>query len=66
MKIVRKNQKLIKDYSEIGIGEVFLNIADGDIYMKTEYGALSLEDGYYYSIEGDDEVELLDVELHVL
>lgn len=66
MKIVRKNQELIKDYSEIGIGEVFLNIADGDIYMKTEYGALSLEDGYYYNIEGDDEVELLDVELHVL
>ena len=66
MKIVRKNQNIEKYYEDVSIGEVFINIADGDIYMRTEYGALSLEDGYYYSVEGDDRVELLDVELHVL
>lgn len=66
MKIVRKNQNIDKYYEDISIGEVFINIVDGDIYMRTEYGALSLEDGYYYTVEGDDKVELLDVELHVL
>lgn len=66
MKIVRKNQNIDKYYEDVAIGEVFLNIVDGDIYMKTEYGALRLEDGYYYTVEGDDRVELLDVELHVL
>ena len=66
MKIIRKNRD-IKCYEDVAIGRVFINIVDGDIYMRTEYGALSLEDGYYYNnIEGDDEVELLDVELHVL
>ena len=66
MKIVRKNQNIEKYYEDVAIGEVFINIADGDIYMRTEYGALSLEDGYYYNVKGDDRVELLDVELHVL
>ena len=66
MRIVRKNQSTNKYYEDVSIGEVFINIVDGDIYMRTEYGALSLEDGYYYNVEGDDRVELLDVELHVL
>ena len=66
MKIVRKNQNIEKYYEDVAIGGVFINIVDGDIYMRTEYGALSLEDGYYYTVEGDDRVELLDVELHVL
>lgn len=66
MKIVRKNQNIEKYYEDVAIGGVFINIVDGDIYMRTEYGALSLEDGYYYAVEGDDRVELLDVELHVL
>lgn len=66
MKIVRKNQNIEKYYEDVAIGGVFINIADGNIYMKTEYGALSLEDGYYYNVEDDDVVELLDVELHVL
>lgn len=66
MKIVRKNQSNNKYYEDISIGEVFSNIADGDIFMKTEYGALSLEDGYYYSFDNNDEVQLLNVELHVL
>ena len=66
MKIVRKNQSIEKYYEDVAIGGVFINIVDGDIYMRTEYGALSLEDGYYYTVEGDDRVELLDVELHVL
>ena len=65
MKIVRKNRD-IKCYEDISIGRVFINITDDDIYMRTEYGALSLEDGYYYNVKDDDEVELLDVELHVL
>ena len=67
MKIVRNNQSTNKYYEDVNIGRVFLNIADGDIYMRTEYGALRLEDGYYYNvIEDDDRVQLLDVELHVL
>ena len=66
MKIVRNNQNIEKYYEDVSIGEVFINVVDGDIYMRTEYGALSLEDGYYYTVEGDDRVELLDVELHVL
>lgn len=66
MKIVRNNRNIEKYYEDVSIGEVFINIVDGDIYMRTEYGALSLEDGYYYTVEGDDRVELLDVELHVL
>lgn len=66
MKIVRNNRNIEKYYEDVSIGEVFINIADGDIYMRTEYGALSLEDGYCYNVEGDDKVELLDVELHVL
>ena len=66
MKIVKKNQNDNKCYEDISIGEVFINIVDGDIYMRTEYGALSLEDGYYYNVEDDDAIQLLDVELHVL
>lgn len=66
MKIVKKNQNDHKCYEDISIGEVFINIVDGDIYMRTEYGALGLEDGFYYNVEDDDKVELLDVELHVL
>ena len=66
MKIVRKNQNVNEYYRDVSIGKVFINIADDTMYMKTEYGALSLEDGYYYTVEGDDRVELLDVELHVL
>lgn len=64
MKIVRKNQS--RYYGDISIGEVFSVISYGDVYMRTECGALSLEDGCYYNVEDDDEVELLDVELHVL
>ena len=63
MKIVRKNQNC---YRDVSIGKVFINTADDIIYMKTEFGALSLEDGYYYTVEDDNRVELLDVELHVL
>ena len=66
MKIIRNNQSTNKYYEDVRIGEVFINIADGDIYMKTEYGALSLEDGYYYNVEDNDAIQLLDVELHVL
>lgn len=66
MKIVRKNENINKKYEDINIGEVFVCIADGEIYMKTEHGALDLESGFYYTIEDYCEVELLDVELHVL
>ena len=66
MNIVRKNENINKKYEDIHIGEVFVCIADGEIYMKTEHGALDLESGYYYTIEDYCEVELLDVELHVL
>ena len=66
MKIVRNNQKLNKEYRDISIGEVFIRISDGDVYMRTENGALSLEDGYYYNIGDKSRVRLLDVELHIL
>ena len=66
MKIVRNNQKLNKEYRDISIGEVFIRISDDDVYMRTDNGALSLEDGYYYDIDDESRVRLLDVELHIL
>lgn len=66
MRIVRKNRNISRYYGDISIGEVFSVIAYDDVYMRTECGALCLEDGCYYNVEDDDEVELLDVELHVL
>lgn len=64
MKIVRK-QVVIKNYSEVEIGEVFATVDDGTVYMETDQGAVSLEDGYNYSIDRDDKVQILEVELHV-
>lgn len=53
-------------YGDLKAGETFILLRNGKRCVKTERGAVYLEDGYYYNIGDKSRVRLLDVELHIL
>lgn len=64
MEIIRKNKSIV-EYSEVGIGDVFIRIQDKEVYMEIEEGAVSLDNGYYYDIKDDEEVQVVRAKLYI-
>ena len=62
MKIVRKAD--IQKYEDLSIGDVFTFVEDSAVVcIETECGAISLESGCCFPVDGDEKVQKLDVEL---
>lgn len=63
MKIVGRDSEVFDYYENMSIGDVFLKLENGIVYMHTDRGAANLEDGYVDDLDNFTLVRKLDVEL---
>lgn len=69
MKIVEKNKPDVKTFAHLALGSVFRLPECDTIFMTIacdDFNYVNLESGFCGNSNGDDEVILLEVELHVL